>query len=563
MAAELQVTMILSFILYTSGISFRQSDAIKALDSCALVPQNTVIIKKTINLERLTETAHGIQDLLLGIKHIQRGTEKKFVLHHNLIKTILQQTSKNLQNTVNHICHITQNQELPLTKVIKERVAANGLSKLTEKIRKNKRLFKYKRNIERYKRDMSFIIPGITPTDTRSELVNQLTNVIHSLQTEIKNNSALLEAVDHTVVFMAAALVAQNEAKLLNKEISEVTSNNSNLYPHLKNEIKKVAQFFTHSSFRANTLEEKNRLYTQIYKNAKVEVTKKMQILHQTETNLCENTQILISLQAVTPKPDSACFTHIKENKYASESNNLYAFSHQHQNTYYMLGNDRSVTILDPQSTIVTTQSIALVWSAPARWIVTEVTNGITLTCINSNNTKQVAKIFQGTILETTHCEKITSKQLSFQAVHIKQLGNTTDKLLESASKEISQFTHRYMERRLKTLGNSKSIDESIRSHLKQAARAEDRLRERVEDIEETNWLSSLTNKIKVTFALTAAAAVATLTLYLIISLALRCRRRKARKRQKEEQEQNNIKLENLEKSVNSLSSFLEMGNKN
>ena len=531
------------------------------IDTCALIPHNTVIIEKTINLGRLTETAHGIQDLLLGIKHIQKSTGKNFVIHHNLIKTILQQTAKDLENTVNQICHITPNQNLPLTKAIKEHMFTSGLNKLTEKLRNNKRLFKYNHSRARKRRDMSYIIPGVTPVDTRSDLVNHLSSVIKTLQTEIKNNTALLEAVDHTVIFMAAAIVAQNEAKLLKREINEITAQNSNLYPHIKSEISKLAQLFTHSAFRVDTLAQKNRLYRQIFKNARTKVNTSFQNHQSTQTSLCENQQIIISIQVVTPKPDSACFTQVKKNKFSPESNNLYAFADQEKTSKYLLDNDKTVMILDPLSTIITTQEIGLVWSAPARWIVTEAAPGTTLACTKRNNTVQKASIFQGTIIDTSSCTKIASKQLSYQKTQRISLGNTTDKLLESATKEVRQFTESYMERRLQSLGETNSIDESIREHLKQAAWEEDKLRERVQNIEESNWINSLVNKIKIALSVAAAAIITLVSIYSAISLIRSCRKRQAKKLLKEEREQSNMRMTSLERSVKSMSSFLEMKN--
>ena len=530
------------------------------IQRCALIPGKIIQKTKVIELAKLVATANSLEDLLESIRSIQNSTKSSFMLHHNLIRTLLTQTMKDFADTIDPICRIKDSEHLPLTKTIKEGILEKRLIKLSKGSTKVRRtLFNYKRRVSR---DTSWILPGITPRDTRNPLVSQLTSVIQNLQKEIKGNSALLDELDHTILFISAALIAQNEAKLLNREIEDIFSQNGDLLPYLAEELEEISKQFTHSAFRLNSMEEKNKLLRSIYNNAQIEIETRSTTTNETkphDDNLCNQMQIRIAVRVATPLPDSACFKHIKENKFFSSTNNLYAYSNQRSTTAYKLSGQKEVLILDTKATVITSLAISLVWTGEARWLTTEIPAPITLTCIDSSGNRREAKILQGTIIQTSNCDKILSSQLSFQAVGLQYLGEHEDELLMSANRDISKFTESYMEKKLKFLSNTTSIDDSIRSHLKQAARIEDGLRQRVREVEENSWLTTVTNRLKVIFIATVGTMATLLVAYIALSLACRCRKLKTKSREEREREQSHQKIRELETNVGSLATYLEM----
>ena len=486
------------------------------IQRCALIPGKIIQKTKVIELAKLVATANSLEDLLESIRSIQNSTKSNYMLHHSLIRTLLTQTMKDFADTIDPICRIKDSEHLPLTKTIKEGILEKRLIKLSRGSTKVRRtLFNYKRRVSR---DTSWILPGITPRDTRNPLVSQLTSVIQNLQKEIKGNSALLDELDHTILFISAALIAQNEAKLLNREIEDIFSQNGDLFPYLAEELEEILKQFTHSAFRLNSMEEKNKLLRSIYNNAQIEIETRSTTTNKTkphDDNLCNQMQIRIAVRVATPLPDSACFKHIKENKFFSSTNNLYAYSNQKSTTAYKFSGQKEVLILDTKATVITSLAISLVWTGEARWLTTEIPAPITLTCLDSSGNRKEAKILQGTIIQTSNCDKILSSQLSFQAVGLQYLGEHEDELLMSANRDISKFTESYMEKKLKFISNTTSIDDSIRSHLKQAARVEDRLRQRVREVEENSWLTTVTNRLKVIFIATVGTMATLLVAYM------------------------------------------------
>ena len=68
-------------------------------------------------------------------------------------------------------------------------------------------------------------------------------------------------------------------------------------------------------------------------------------------------------------------------------------------------------------------------------------------------------------------------------------------------------------------------------------------------------------NKIKIALSVAAAAIITLVSIYSAIALFRSCRKRQAKKLLKEEREQSNMRMTSLERSVKSMSSFLEMKN--
>ena len=88
-----------------------------------------------------------------------------------------------------------------------------------------------------------------------------------------------------------------------------------------------------------------------------------------------------------------AAFKHIKENKFFSSTNNLYAYSNQKRTTAYKFSGQKKVLILDTKATVITSLAISLVWTGEARWLTTEIPAPITLTCLDSSGNRKEAKI--------------------------------------------------------------------------------------------------------------------------------------------------------------------------
>ena len=120
-------------------------------------------------------------------------------------------------------------------------------------------------------------------------------------------------------------------------------------------------------------------------------------------------------------------------------------------------------------------------------------------------------------------------------------------------------FTDNYIEKKINYLSGNTSVDENIRQHLKKAARIEDKLRQRLENLEETSWLTSITNNLRTIVVASIASMAAILSAYCLLSLACRFRKLRYKQKHRQERESSKQRLEDLEMSVGSLTSYLEL----